>query len=149
MAACPPRLCCAIASTLAFAFCVLVAHPAASEIYRWTDAQGQLHFTSDLNQVPERYRGQSVASEPTISSISILRDGVTPNSDERARAVNERVLDLRRQQRRSAVKKPLARPTPKPDPEPQKYEYGCRKRTKNGRCQRFRTAAWDAWHKRQ
>jgi hypothetical protein len=149
MAACPPRLPRAIFSTLAFAFCVLVAHPAASEIYRWTDAQGQLHFTSDLNQVPERYRSQSVASEPTKSSISILRDGVTPNSDERARVVNERVLDLRQQQQRSAVKKPLARPTPKPNPEPQKYEYNCRKRTKNGRCQRFRTAAWDAWHKRQ
>jgi hypothetical protein len=149
MAACPPRLGRAIASTLAFAFCVLVAHPAASEIYRWTDAQGKLHFTSDLNQVPEQYRGQSIASEPTQSSISILRDGVTPNADERARALNERVFDLRRHQKRAAAQKQPTRATPKPDPEPKKYEYNCRKRTNNGRCQRFRTAAWDAWNKRQ
>ena len=149
MAACPPRVPSSIVSTLAVAFCVLVAHPAGSEIYRWADAQGNSHFTSDLNQVPEQYRDQSAAGEPNLSSISILRGGVTPNSDERARAVKERVDDLRRQQKRAAVRKPPARATPKPDPEPIKYEYNCRKRTNNGRCQRFRTAAWDAWNKRQ
>ena len=148
MVAYPPRLHRAIFSTLAFVFCVFLAHPAASEIYRWTDAQGRLHFTSDLGQVPERYTSQSAISEPNKSSVSILRDGSTPNSDERARAVKERVDDLRRQQKRAAAQKKPARATPKPDPEPIKYEYGCRKRTKNGRCQRFRTAAWDAWNKR-
>ena len=29
---------------------------AAAEIYRWTDAQGDVHFTQDLSQVPARYR---------------------------------------------------------------------------------------------
>jgi hypothetical protein len=149
MAACLPRVNSAIASTLAVAFCVLVAHPAGSELYRWTDAQGNLHFTSDLNQIPEQYRGKSAAGEPNRFSISILRGGVTPNSDERARAVNERVQELRQRQQNSAAKMQLARPTPKADPEPQKCEYNCRKRTNNGRCQRFRTAAWDAWNKRQ
>lgn len=149
MAACLPRLSRAVVSTLAFAFCTLVTHPAASEIYRWTDAQGQLHFSSDLNQVPERYRDQTAASEPTKSSISVLGDGVTPGPGERARAVEERVRDLRLQEQRSALRKQPALPTPKADREPQKYEYNCRKRTNNGRCQRFRTAAWDAWRKRQ
>jgi len=31
----------------------------AAEIYRWTDASGQLHFAQSLNQVPGRYRRQA------------------------------------------------------------------------------------------
>lgn len=33
--------------------------PAAAEIFRWKDAQGRLHFTQDLNQVPDEYRAQA------------------------------------------------------------------------------------------
>ena len=33
--------------------------PAGAEIYRWTDAEGREHFTSDLHQVPEQYRGDA------------------------------------------------------------------------------------------
>jgi hypothetical protein len=149
MAACQPSISRTIASTLAFAFCVLVAHPAESEIYRWTDAQGNLHFTSDLSQVPKRYRAQSATSESNLSSVSILRGGTTSGTDGRARAVRERVEELRRQQQKSAVQKQPAPAAPKADPEPQKYKFNCRKKTKNGRCQRFRTAAWDAWNQRQ
>jgi aspartyl protease family protein len=38
----------------------------AAEIYRWTDANGQLHFAQSLNQVPGRYRrqAQQQAAEP-------------------------------------------------------------------------------------
>jgi hypothetical protein len=149
MAVCQPPIPRSIASTLAVAFCVLVAHPAASEIYRWTDAQGNLHFTSDLTQIPERYRDQITAGEPNLSSISVLRGGAASYADERAKAVQERVDALRWQQRKAAAQRQPAQPTPKADPEPQKYEYNCKKRTKNGRCQRFRTAAWDKWNKRQ
>jgi hypothetical protein len=144
-----PRRSHAIAAALAVACCAILSHPAASEVYRWTDAQGNLHFTSDLNRVPTQYRNQAATSKPNPSGISVLRDGATLNHDERARAVKERVLDLRRQQRKAAANQQPARATPKPDPEPQKYEYNCRKRTKNGRCQRFRRAAWDEWNKRQ
>jgi hypothetical protein len=59
------------------------------------------------------------------------------------------VEELRRQQKKAAVQKQPARAAPKADPEPQKYKFNCRKRTKNGRCQRFRTAAWNAWNQRQ
>jgi len=149
MVACPPPIPRTIASTLAFAFCVLVAHSAESEIYRWTDARGNLHFTSDLSQVPKQYRAQSAASDSDLSSVSILRGGATSDSDGHARAVQERVEELRRQQQKSAVKRQPAPAAPKADPEPQKYKFNCRKRTKNGRCQRFRTAAWNAWNQRQ
>ncbi len=32
---------------------------AAAEIYRWTDAEGRLHFTQSLDQVPPQYREQA------------------------------------------------------------------------------------------
>ena len=32
---------------------------AAAGIYQWTDEQGQIHFTQDLNQVPARHRSQA------------------------------------------------------------------------------------------
>jgi clan AA aspartic protease (TIGR02281 family) len=37
----------------------LVALPAAAEIYQWVDADGQLHFTTDLSQVPAKQRIRS------------------------------------------------------------------------------------------
>ena len=37
----------------------LLAAPAAAEIYRWTDAQGRMHFAQSLNQVPPQYRKQA------------------------------------------------------------------------------------------
>jgi clan AA aspartic protease (TIGR02281 family) len=34
---------------------------ARAEIYRWTDAQGQMHFTQNLSQVPPQYRAEAEA----------------------------------------------------------------------------------------
>lgn len=34
--------------------------PASAEIYRWTDAEGRVHFTQDLSQVPPDHREQAV-----------------------------------------------------------------------------------------
>ena len=46
-----------IGSLCAAALCALLgAAAAAAEIYRWTDAQGRLHFTESLDQVPPQYR---------------------------------------------------------------------------------------------
>jgi clan AA aspartic protease (TIGR02281 family) len=42
----------------------LQAESALAEIYRWTDAQGQLHFTEDLNQVPPDQREQARKRPP-------------------------------------------------------------------------------------
>jgi len=38
---------------------LLLAAPAAAEIYRWTDENGRVHFTQDLGQVPPRYRNRA------------------------------------------------------------------------------------------
>ena len=32
---------------------------AAAEIYQWTDEQGRVHYTQDLDQVPARHRSQA------------------------------------------------------------------------------------------
>jgi clan AA aspartic protease (TIGR02281 family) len=38
----------------------LHAGGASAEIYRWTDPEGNLHFTEDLSQVPAQYREQAL-----------------------------------------------------------------------------------------
>jgi len=53
----------------------LVAAPAASEIYRWTDRDGKVHFTQDLSKVPSSQRPGSArapggARRPTYNRIS-------------------------------------------------------------------------------
>jgi clan AA aspartic protease (TIGR02281 family) len=37
----------------------LAPFAAEAEIYQWTDEQGQVHYTQDLNQVPARHRSQA------------------------------------------------------------------------------------------
>ncbi len=46
-------------SCLLLAGLLLAACPAAAEIYRWRDADGREHFTSDLHRVPPAYRRQA------------------------------------------------------------------------------------------
>jgi clan AA aspartic protease (TIGR02281 family) len=60
----------------------------AAEIYRWTDAQGRVHFTQDLSQVPPEHRGgaagaaratgegrvQTFASPAPSGPAALLRD---------------------------------------------------------------------------
>jgi len=50
-----PKLPCWILAALLLA----AASPAAGEIYRWRDASGREHFTTDLQQVPAPYRRQA------------------------------------------------------------------------------------------
>ncbi len=38
---------------------LLGVRPAAADIYRWTDAEGRVHFTQDLSQVPSSQREKS------------------------------------------------------------------------------------------
>ncbi|HKJ23706.1 MAG TPA: DUF4124 domain-containing protein [Myxococcota bacterium] len=40
-------------------FALALAAPASAEMYRWTDAGGQEHFTMDLHRVPPEYRGEA------------------------------------------------------------------------------------------
>ncbi len=48
------------------AFVLAIAAPARSEIYRWTDAAGRLHFTERIEQVPPEHR--AAARESATSS---------------------------------------------------------------------------------
>jgi clan AA aspartic protease (TIGR02281 family) len=49
-----------LASVLVLAALALGApRPAGSEIYRWTDGEGRVHFTQDLGQVPASQRSQA------------------------------------------------------------------------------------------
>jgi clan AA aspartic protease (TIGR02281 family) len=41
---------------------VLAAAPVSSQIYRWTDAEGDVHFTRDLAEVPPRQRDAALAA---------------------------------------------------------------------------------------
>jgi len=41
---------------------VLCGGPAASEIYRWVDAEGRVHFTQDLQKVPPSQRPEAAAA---------------------------------------------------------------------------------------
>ncbi len=39
----------------------LTAVPAAAELYRWTDAEGTVHYTADLESIPPAARGSAQA----------------------------------------------------------------------------------------
>ena len=140
-----------IVGVLVFLF---AGHPARAEIYRWTDEQGRVHFTSDLGKVPARYRGQSAAGvpDPTINIIDQSQPEAAPKPAKPAKnkgrfrgAVRPRVApplapefleNLKKQTQRPAptlsrevvVPEVGPRPALRPlsgDPEPRKYRYDC------------------------
>ena len=43
----------------------------SAEIYRWTDAEGRVHFTQDLSQVPpaHRARAEAGAAAPRLDRL--------------------------------------------------------------------------------
>jgi clan AA aspartic protease (TIGR02281 family) len=45
----------------------LHAGGASADIYRWTDPEGNLHFTEDLSQVPAQYREQALRQSSSSS----------------------------------------------------------------------------------
>lgn len=47
---------------------LITAGSSAAEIYRWTDAEGKLHFTQDLGQVPVSQRSQAKRPETEAAS---------------------------------------------------------------------------------
>lgn len=50
------------ASTLVLLASLVLAAPVSSEIYRWTDSTGRVHFTQNLNQVPAHQRAAAEAA---------------------------------------------------------------------------------------
>lgn len=54
---------------------------ASAEIYRWTDAEGQAHFTMDLGRVPPAYRAAAEASAGTAGKGANIN--MIPSAQER------------------------------------------------------------------
>jgi Domain of unknown function (DUF4124) len=51
----------------------LAPQAASGEVYRWTDAEGKVHFTSDLSQVPARQRDAAEAGARAGKRGSVQR----------------------------------------------------------------------------
>ncbi|MBK5276624.1 MAG: DUF4124 domain-containing protein [Desulfuromonadales bacterium] len=87
--------------------CVIlsVVLTAAAETYRWTDAQGGLHYTDSLESVPAKLR-QKVVTEPDIT----IRD---PKIKEEARQREERIRQ-EEASRPQVITKPDNVPAPAP-----------------------------------
>jgi clan AA aspartic protease (TIGR02281 family) len=78
-----------IGAGVAFLLAAVATVPAQGQIYRWTDAEGRVHFSGDLSQVPADQRGaakqgaeaaatapsrvQTYESKPAASAASALR----------------------------------------------------------------------------
>jgi len=77
----------------ALALLLALALPAGSEIYRWTDAAGQQHFTQDLGQVPAAHRAAAEASARAPKGHDRIQVYSSPASPARASA---RAARLRR-----------------------------------------------------
>lgn len=80
-----PKLSCWILAALLLA----AASPAAGEIYRWRDASGREHFTTDLQQVPARFRRQAVEGSHTAEEGSVINYHSEPRRQE-PRAAEEK-----------------------------------------------------------
>jgi clan AA aspartic protease (TIGR02281 family) len=50
---------------------LLMAGTASADIYRWTDADGQVHFTQDLGQVPAEHRKEAELSQHRVRTHEV------------------------------------------------------------------------------
>jgi hypothetical protein len=67
----------------------LLALPSAAEVYRWTDPQGNVHYTSDLNRVPESQREAAKASAGEQQGGAVMRIESRPPAKSPAPAAPE------------------------------------------------------------
>jgi hypothetical protein len=69
LAALATKVLAAIATTIATAL-TLVASPASAQLYRWTDAAGTIHYTTDLATIPTAFRdGAQDIGAPTPGPV--------------------------------------------------------------------------------
>ncbi|TDJ14841.1 MAG: DUF4124 domain-containing protein [Deltaproteobacteria bacterium] len=133
---------------LAVAICaglLVAAEPAATELYRWTDDKGQLHFTSDKSKIPRQFRNQdnakSTSSQTTVTRTESSGVGLGGESElhRRIRLRREAKANALKRSQRSYddEKKPVVKAPP-----PRKYVRDCEKRNRNGRCGRKLNPAW-------
>jgi hypothetical protein len=63
---------------VALASALLAALPAGAEVYRWTDAQGEVHYSSDLNDVPVAQREAAKAGAGATGRGAVMRIEAKP-----------------------------------------------------------------------
>jgi clan AA aspartic protease (TIGR02281 family) len=93
---------------LGFALCLVLPSLSFSEIYRWTDAEGRVHFTQDLSRVPPAQRSraeqdaaapradrlQTYSTPPASAGANLSRRGRTARSGELLRIPFEKRGDM-------------------------------------------------------
>jgi hypothetical protein len=65
----------------------LVAPAASAEFYKWTDANGILHFTANLDEVPPSQRPGAAAATGGTGSFQRIESGARSAPSARSRAV--------------------------------------------------------------
>ena len=88
---------------LAIGFCAVAGH---ADIYRWTDGQGQVHFTQDLSRVPAAER-PAAARAAGAQAPSRVQTYSSPRSDASSRGARYRsgrgTVHIRYEQRQGAM----------------------------------------------
>ena len=131
-----------------FGWLAATAGSAAAEMYRWVDEKGELHFTSNLNQVPPAYRNRTTA--PREDAGSTLN--VAPAIDDPAvqTQTDQRLHHLRRGNASRGAPPAKAR-APVDEGEanassaaaaPRKYDRDCQHPGGNGRCKSQLNPDW-------
>ena len=59
--------------------------PAAAEVYRWTDAQGEVHYSGDLAEVPPDQRDAARGAAPSLGANRVQTYSAPPASPQPAR----------------------------------------------------------------
>ena len=125
---------------------LLLPGPAAAEIYRWTDANGDVHFSSNPADVPPAQRGAGAwtpkrevigADTPPAAPAPRYRPSPAANSKPRSALGVPKIHDPR---------KPAAGPE-KPLTTNQKYEMKCNDRGTS--CRRVQTQEFRDWKARK
>jgi hypothetical protein len=87
--------------SLLYLACLALSAAAHAEIYRWTDAQGQAHFS----ERPESTDAQAIEVNPQV----VVRDAATRESEARAARFFEARRDEQRQASAQAAERQAAR----------------------------------------
>jgi hypothetical protein len=128
--------------------------PAAAELYRWVDEKGELHFTSNLNQVPPAYRDRTTAPrEDERSTLNVAPAASDPDQHSQR---DRRIRKLRRTNKSHSASRAKPRSVDEGEEArapaaaaPRKYDRNCQRRGGNGRCHSQLNPDWVRWNQEQ